>query len=110
VIYGTIVLLCAGSLTYLARAGGGLSYVGTSGDRQYELEGYRYARLPFNLEGRGPAPGEVRVLRIADKKEIDRTQVEDVWSVRDIQWNRFDVTFVSQRNGRAYRSTLDLPQ
>jgi hypothetical protein len=109
-LYGTVILVSMGALTYLARAEGGMVYEMPSGDRQYELAGYRYAWAPFHLAGGGRAPGELRVLRIADRRVIDRRQVEDVFSVRDVEWSKFNVTFVSQRNGRAYQTTLDLPQ
>jgi hypothetical protein len=98
-----------GAINYLARAEGGDSYTFVSDDGFYRIEGYRYLRLPFHLSGLGAAPGEVRVLD-GSGRVIDSESLEDVESVQDIRWNRFNVTFGYRRNGHAYQSTLDLPQ
>jgi hypothetical protein len=98
-----------GGINYLARAEGGGSYTLFSNDELYRIEVYRYLPLPFHLSGAGDAPGEVRVLDRSGRV-VDSEPLEDVNSVEDVRWNRFNVTFEYRRDGRSYQSSLDLPQ
>lgn len=109
VAYVFLLGASVGAINYLARAEGGDSYTFVSNDGLYTMEAYRYLRLPFQLSGPGAAPGEVRVLDRAGRV-IDAESLEDVESVQDVRWNRFNVMFAYLRNGRAYQSSLDLPQ
>lgn len=109
VAYVLLLGASIGTIGYLARAEGGVSYEFVSNDGLYRFDGYRYRRLPFNLAGGGQAPGEVRILDRSGRV-IDSERLDDVESVDYVRWNRFNVTFGYLRNGRSYRSSLDLPQ
>jgi hypothetical protein len=109
VAYVVVVGGSIAAIGYLGRAEGGSSYQLMSLDGQYRLEGYRYLRLPFQLSGRGRAPGEVRVLSHSGQV-IEEAQLEDVESVQHVTWDKFNVTFTFERGGRTYQTSLDLPQ
>jgi hypothetical protein len=109
VAYVFLLGASVGAINYLARAEGGDSYTFLSDDGFYRIEGYRYLHLPFRLSGAGPSPGEVRVLDRSGRV-IDSERLEDVESVQDVRWSRFNVTFGYRRDGRTYQTSLDLPQ
>ena len=83
VAYAVVLGASIGAIGYLARSEGGDSYTFTSNDGLYRVEGYRYLRLPFHLNGAGDAPGEVRVLDRTGRV-IDSERLEDVESVQNI--------------------------
>jgi len=79
-----------------------------SPDRQFVFVIDRYAPLPFGLAGKGRSPGEVQIFH--GRAFLDREDVEDVRTIRDVAWGQDSVTFVSDRDGRAYQGTLSYEQ
>ena len=79
-----------------------------SADGRYWLTSYRDFPLPPIL-ARGRAPGEAEVIDLRGRV-LDREHFEDVDSISDVEWGRYNVQFIYQQDGRTFRTSLDLAQ
>jgi len=76
---------------------------------RYYLGVYRDFPLPFRLGG-GESPGTVKLFDSLANQELDQERVDNVFTIRDISWDPYEVTFVYGRGGVDYRAHLRIVQ
>lgn len=105
--YVAAMVVLAAVAQHLARTHPSFRHVPISIHAPYELVVDRYAPLPFGLDGHGHAPGEVSVINAKDIV-LDSERIDNVFTVRDVRWEEFNVHFDFDQNGKTYESTLVL--
>jgi hypothetical protein len=78
------------------------------GPSGYALKIRLYRFVPY-VNGWGRNPGEVSTIDGAGRV-LDSEQLDDVLSVRDVSWDRYDVRFRYDQHGKTYEGKLALGQ
>jgi len=107
--YVLLMVLIVAIMQYAARADARPIAWYPDPTHRYYLGVYRDFPLPFHLGG-GDNPGTVRLFDEAENQELDRERIDNVFTVHDVRWDPYEVTFVYGRGGADYRIHLRIVQ